>query len=225
MGTRSEKMNRFEKIATAISNSCDKHGFDLSEAEIDLIAKDLLRSKAFGSEITVDEVEQGEVFKWGEKDYIKLDTLTDGCLCLARDIWFRDEFDYENKNNWAKSSLRQKLAEVIGDYAIKSKLVPFYRDLTTDDGLADYGHCTDTVSMLTCDEYRKYRKFIPKIDEWYWTITAYTVCNDLIRYVSSDGSLYNCSAYYADNGGIGVRPLICLDNGTLVEVQNGEDKG
>ena len=32
---------KIEKLATAISNSCDKHGFDLSEAEIDLIALDV----------------------------------------------------------------------------------------------------------------------------------------------------------------------------------------
>lgn len=32
---------KIEKLATAISNSGDKHGFDLSDAEIDLIALDV----------------------------------------------------------------------------------------------------------------------------------------------------------------------------------------
>jgi hypothetical protein len=36
--------NKIEQMATAISNSCDKHGFDLSEAEIDLIALDVAES-------------------------------------------------------------------------------------------------------------------------------------------------------------------------------------
>lgn len=35
---------KIEKLATAISNSGDKHGFDLSEAEIDLIALDIAES-------------------------------------------------------------------------------------------------------------------------------------------------------------------------------------
>ncbi len=35
------KDNKIEQLATTISNSCDKHGFDLSEAEIDLIALDV----------------------------------------------------------------------------------------------------------------------------------------------------------------------------------------
>lgn len=35
---------KIEKLATVISNSCDKHGFDLSEAEIDLIALDVAES-------------------------------------------------------------------------------------------------------------------------------------------------------------------------------------
>lgn len=33
--------NKIEQMATAISNSCEKHGFDLRECEIDLIAMDM----------------------------------------------------------------------------------------------------------------------------------------------------------------------------------------
>ena len=212
----------FKKIATAISNSCDKHGFDLSEAEIDLIAKDLSRSGLFGNATMVDEVEQGEVFRWGEKEYIKLDTIAEGCLCLAKDVWFQSRFDDET-NNWNISQLRGNLGikakEFIPD---TDKLMLFDRDLTTDDGLTDYGHCCNSISMLSCDEYRKYRKFITTTDEWYWTITAQTVYRRFVRSVSSDGSMcINCT-YYGDGG---VRPLICLNKETLVEVQNGEDKG
>lgn len=36
------KQEEIEEIATAISNSCDKHGFDLLECEIDLIALDVM---------------------------------------------------------------------------------------------------------------------------------------------------------------------------------------
>lgn len=37
-----EKQKEFEEVATAISNSCDTHGLDLIECEIDLIAMDVL---------------------------------------------------------------------------------------------------------------------------------------------------------------------------------------
>ena len=49
-------MNRFEKVATAISNSCDKHGFDLKEAEIDLIALDLLEAGVVNNTTTIDDL-------------------------------------------------------------------------------------------------------------------------------------------------------------------------
>lgn len=208
-------MNRFEKVVTVINNSCDKYRFYLSEAEIGLIATDLLTSGLFENKTTVDEIEQGAIFKWGKKEYIKLDTISDGCLCLAKDVWFCSKFD--NKAiNWEQSELRgdivRKASNFIPDI---DKLVLFARDLTTDDGLTDYGHCKDNVSMLTCNEYREYRKYIPVINERQWTITATTNTNELVRGVDSDGSLNDDIVYYGCGG---VRPLICLDKDTLVEV-------
>lgn len=206
-----------ERIATAISNSCDRHGIDLREAEIDLIAEDLLWDGVVDNTTTIDELEQGAVFKWGEKEYIKLDAISAGCLCLAKDVWFKSKFD-DQTNDWSKSQLRGDIATKAIDFIPDiDKLMLFDRDLTTDDGLTDYGYCKDNVSMLTCDEYRKYRKFIPTTDERYWTITADSIIySSFVRFIYSGGSLYFNAAY---NGLIGVRPLICLANDTLVEVR------
>ena len=161
-------------------------------------------------------IEQGQHFKYGEKEFVKLDALNDGYLCLAADVWFRACFDEDNKNNWAASSLRKELAARIGEFIPDENLIPFERNLTTDDGMTDYGTCTDIVSLLTCDEYRKYRKLIPNCGKWHWTITADSlVYSYAVRYVHSDGSLYNVYAY---DGDFGVRPLCVLKSDTLVEV-------
>ncbi len=211
-------MNRFEKAVTVINNSCDKYRFYLSEAEIGLIATDLLTSGLFENKITVDELEQGEVFKWGDKEYIKLDTLNEGCLCLAKDVWFKSKFD-DQTNDWNKSQLRGYIATKAIDFIPDiDKLMLFDRDLTTDDGLTDYGYCyDDAISMLTCDEYRKYRKFIPTTDERYWTITADSIIySSFVRFIYSDGALNGGNTYCEH---VGVRPLICLANDTLVEVR------
>lgn len=170
----------------------------------------------------IKDVKIGSKFKFGKIEFVKLDNSYGGCLCLATDVLFRDCFDEDNLNNWATSSLRQKLVKVIGDYINTSALVPFDRDLTTDDGMTDYGHCTDTVSLLTCDEYRKYRKFIPNCGEGHWTITADSlIYSCFVRFVLSVGSL---SAYAACYGYGVVRPLCVLKPDTIVEVQNAEDK-
>ena len=31
----------------------------------------------------------------------------------------------------------------------------------------------DSVFILTCDEYRKYRDYIPRYDSWIWTATPW----------------------------------------------------
>lgn len=165
----------------------------------------------------IKDVKIGSKFKFGKIGFVKLDNSYGGCLCLATGVLFGDCFDEDNLNNWATSTLRQKLTDVIGDYIDKEALVPFDRDLTTDDGMTDYGHCTDTVSLLTCDEYRKYRKLIPNCGESHWTITAESLkYPSYVRGVYSDGSL---DYYFTYSGDYGVRPLICLDKDTLVEVE------
>lgn len=207
-----------ERIATAISNSCDRHGIDLREAEIDLIAVDLLWDGVVNNTTTIDELEQGAVFKWGKKEYIKLDAISAGCLCLAKDVWFKSKFD-DQTNDWSRSQLRGYIATKAIDFIPDiDKLMLFDRDLTTDDGLTDYGYCyDDAISMLTCDEYRKYRKFIPTTDERYWTITADSIIySPFVRFIYSDGALNGGNTYCEH---VGVRPLICLANDTLVEVR------
>lgn len=207
-----------ERIATAISNSCDRHGIDLREAEIDLIAVDLLWDGVVNNTTTIDELEQGAVFKWGKKEYIKLDAISAGCLCLAKDVWFKSKFD-DQTNDWSKSQLRGYIATKAIDFIPDiDKLMLFDRDLTTDDGLTDYGYCyDDAISMLTCDEYRKYRKIIPTTDERYWTITADSIIySPFVRFIYSDGALNGGNTYCEH---VGVRPLICLANDTLVEVR------
>lgn len=170
----------------------------------------------------IKDIKIGSKFKFGKIEFVKLDNAYGGCLCLATNILFGNRFDEDSESNWEISTLRQKLMEVIGDYIDTSTLVSFDRDLTTDDGVTDYGHCTDTISLLTCDEYRKYRKLIPNCGEWHWTITADSVTySDNVRGVYSDGSLDYDHAYYGVGG---VRPLCVLKPDTIVEVQNAEDK-
>ena len=95
-------------------------------------------------------------------------------------------------------------------------------DLLSLDGLDDYGECLDKVSILTADEYKKYRKAIDKatdgpIDEWWWLCTPdSTPSGDgsrYVRFVYSSGAL-GLSA--ANNYVIAVRPFFILDSSTLV---------
>lgn len=84
------------------------------------------------------------------------------------------------------------------------------------DGQTEYGSCEDYVSLISVDEYRKYRKLLPNTGEWWWTLTPdSTECNDdtrWIRVVSPSGSIYD---YYYD-GCDGVRP-VCIFSSSIFE--------
>ena len=173
---------------------------------------------------TIKEVKNGEKFKYGGIEWVKLDNAHGGALVLTVNKQANSAFDENESNNWETSSLRKSLnAAENGRFTAtflkdvnKEDLIEFERDLTTDDGMAEYGTCKDFISLYTCDEYRKYRKFIPECEAWHWTLTADSlVYAYYVRYVYADGTLSNCSA----NLGNGVRPLCVLKNETFVEVE------
>lgn len=142
-------------------------------------------------------------------------------------------FDNGGCNDWRTASLRKYLHE---DYLpkllesfpeLKDAAVTFLRDLTADDGLKDYGTCTDTVSLLTADEYKANRDiYMDPPGTWRWLITPDSTPSgggsSFARYVNTDGTLGSCNAYY---GSRGVRPALYLKSGLLVSVEGvDEDK-
>ena len=142
-------------------------------------------------------------------------------------------FDKGGCNDWREASMRKwlnggYLDKLLEDFPeLKDAAVTFQRDLTADDGLKDYGTCVDTVSMLTADEYRENRDiYMDPPGTWRWLITPDSTPSgggsSFARSVSSDGSLYDNSAYSGDRG---VRPVLYLKSGLLVSVEGvDEDK-
>jgi len=99
-------------------------------------------------------------------------------------------FDSDS-NNWIESDLRKelndsflkKITEELGEDAV----VEFDRDLLSLDGQTEYGHCEDKISLLTVDEYRKYRKLLPNTNGWWWLITPWsTPANGYISTLTVD---------------------------------------
>lgn len=143
-------------------------------------------------------------------------------------------FDNGGCNDWRTASLRKYLHE---DYLpkllesfpeLKDAAVTFLRDLTADDGLKDYGTCTDTVSLLTADEYKANRDiYMDPPGTWRWLITPDSTPSgggsSFARVVYTVGALSISDAYYV--GDRGVRPALYLKSGLLVSVEGvDEDK-
>lgn len=152
--------------------------------------------------------------------WLVLDKLEKGYLVISDEFYGKSrEFDTDC-NNWDSSDLRQelntelrrKIEEAVGE----GGLLKFTRDLLSMDGQTEYGSCEDYVSLISVDEYRKYRKLLPNTGEWWWTLTPdSTKRNDdtsYIRVVSPSGGIYGFSC----NGSIGVRP-VCIFSSSIFE--------
>lgn len=152
--------------------------------------------------------------------WLVLDKLEKGYFAISEDFYGRDrEFD-DNCNDWKSSDLRNELntdlRKKIESELGTDSLVEFERNLLSLDGQAEYGTCRDYVSLISVDEYRKYRKLLPNTGKWWWTLTPdSTVCNDddtFVRVVSPSGSIlvnYFCNGY-------GVRP-VCIFSSSIFE--------
>lgn len=129
-------------------------------------------------------------------------------------------------NNWECSNLREELntdlKDKIEDELGKGALVGFERDLLSMDGQTEYGTCKDLVSLISVDEYRKYRKFLPSTDRYWWTITPdSTPCNNdstWLRVVSPSGGVDGSNYCYSH----GVRPF-CIFSSSIFESEEDDD--
>lgn len=167
------------------------------------------------------KIAPSSVINYGGLDCIVLDVEQDRILVLAKESIGNMPFDEGNSNNFPKGTLCKYLngefiKKLKANGADTSALIPTTIDLTSDDGLKDYGKTTQKIFLLTCDMYRKYRSVIPNLDDWWWLATAYSTESNgyanSARCVNSDGSLNNSNAYDGSNG---VRPAFYLKSSIL----------
>lgn len=192
------------------------------QEQIDVLKKEMeeLRSaqkvecnKKFSKCLTI-----GETFELAGVDWNIIDITSDGYVCLADSIG-NMEFDSKN-NDWRTSDLRKYLnEEFLKKIELEigvGNLIEFERNLLSLDGQTEYGTCDDKVSLLTVDEYRKYRKLIPNTGDWFWLISPWsTPCNDFknsVTVVAPSGYFFR-NDYFRS---CGVRPF-CIFSSAIFE--------
>lgn len=127
---------------------------------------------------------------------------------LAKSVKFcpSDKFADEkgNWNNYRTSNVRGILNDMANSVFEKKSLLSHTVDLVADNGDRAYGTVQDFVFILTCDEYRKYRDYIPHYDRWIWTATPW-LCDDIdsetghvysVRSVGTVGQLDSSHVFY-----------------------------
>lgn len=134
----------------------------------------------------------GEHFMFKDFEWVCLDPNhhDGGVLAIMAKTWAEDvkfcpsgKFADEkgNWNNYRTSLIREilnnLLANKFGANKLGDNLLLHTVDLVADNGDKAYGTINDDVFILTCDEYRNYREFIPHYDSWIWTATPW-YCGD-----------------------------------------------
>lgn len=154
----------------------------------------------------------GDHFIYKDIKWICLDIIDGNYLAITAKVWQELPFDFGNHNNWKESSLRRMLNYKFLDKLNKEHLVMQTSDMIADNGDKSYGTCKDYVTILSCDQYRKYRDLVPCYPERMWTLTPWSCYDSLggtdgiVRLVNPTG---NINDYSACCFGYGVAP-VCL---------------
>lgn len=180
-------------------------------------------------QIELYRVRPGEHFTHDGVEYVKLDEAAGAVFALAVDavipnVQFEDDdAEREDHNNYLGSNLEKAgIRWLWAEHkATFDAMVEQPIDLTTMDGMTDYGMPLASVRALTIDEYRKYRHLIPLTDDPYCLATGWTTKSSLYSdtngayYIYTDGTVGNADVndpYFA------ARPALYLKSSILVSV-------
>lgn len=187
------------------------------------------------NKVSLDSLDVGDICMIGDEDFIILDKNYDtrlnggkhGVAVIRKSLLPSEKFG--ESSDWKQSyimkelnsSYLDKIEKIVGENCV----LPIYRDLTSLDGLDDYGGCIDKVSLLTAAEYAKYHKILglkSHYSDWWWTITSASApSNDYARvvcFVFSNGVLDWSGCGYCG----GVRPFLVLESSTLVSLKEND---
>ena len=118
----------------------------------------------------------GDHFIYKDIKWICLDIIDGNYLAITAQVWQKLPFDVDCYNDWKESSLRKTLNKEFLSKLVKKHLVIQSTDLIADNGDKAYGTSEDYVTILSCDQYRKYRDLVPHVQAWTltpWSCSSY----------------------------------------------------
>lgn len=187
--------------------------------------------------ITLDRVPLGGTFTLDGVRFVKLDGDREAVFALTEDIpadmgyvqFEDDDATREDHNNFSGSLVQKEIERWVRDKhkPIFDAVVERPIDLTTMDGMTDYGYPLTVARILTIDEYRKHRRFIPLTDKPYWLATGWTTASspysntNRAYYIITDGTVRYGLVYCAD---FAPRPALYLQSKILVSIDTDEEE-
>ena len=169
--------------------------------------------------VQLGEVAVGDTFKIGVHEFIVLEQPGDTTAVIRKellpDMRFGDTSRYaDSKMDEICNTFADEIEGVIGEGNIVMHTV----DLTSNDGLKDYGTLKRRAALLTADRYRRYVDILDNFnpEDWWWLATPFSTAKHdsdcYILCVSPSGYVSN-GLYDFDRG---VRPFCILKSNIFV---------
>lgn len=164
------------------------------------------------------DAKPGEVVKIGEREYIVLGHEAETTAVITKDIV--KDMKFGETRDYSKSYVREfcngEFYKELAKAVSKNNIVPHRVNLTCDDGSNKGVTCKDNVSIITTENYRRYRKYLPALGKLYWTATGVTALDKNYAHrvccVNSGGLLGWVGCDYTG----GVRPFCILNSSITV---------
>lgn len=170
--------------------------------------------------VKLKDLAPGDTFKIGIHEFIVLEHVGDAAAVIRKDL-LPEKTAFGKNNNYNGSDVDARcnaFADEIAGIIGEDNMQVYTVDLTSDDGLKDYGMVERKASPLTADRYRRYVDILDKfkIKALWWLATAYSTPkhdNDVwVLCVSPSGFIRNGGYFNV----LGVRPFCILKSNIFV---------
>lgn len=164
----------------------------------------------------IEKNEKGEeIAHVGEYDFLVLERSGDTVAVILKTI-YKEEVKFGSDNDFRGSNVQKicrEFAEKITSIVGAENVVEHAVDLTSDDGLRDYGKIREKCSLLTADLYRRYVDILDldRLDQYWWLVTPWSTprheSSMYVKCVSPRGIIIDDCCL---SGCLGVRPFLIL---------------
>ena len=169
--------------------------------------------------VQLSQIAVGDTFRIEDHEFIVLEHSGDTTAVIRKELL--SDMEFGSNNNFDGSDVDEACAE-FGDEILEivgsGNLVEHAVDLTSDDGLKDYGTVRRRCSLLTADLYRRYVEILDKFNpnNYWWLATPFSTAkhdsSSWVKCVAPSGCVYYVF-YYHDYG---VRPFCILKSNIFV---------
>lgn len=185
--------------------------------------------------LALAQVRRGERFTLDGVEFVKLEDDLDAAFAVAADTlpeccqFESDDAEREDHNNFSGSHIAKVMERWLRDQhkPIFDATLERPIDLTSMDGMTTYGKPFAVARLLTIDEFRKYRRFIPLTSKPFWTATPWTTLRspysdgDRAYFISTVGTVSYDYVYCAC---FAPRPALYLQSSILVSVETEDEE-